>query len=284
MQYTESKQNSRHSLTHINDKTYDFFQKVNKVQHSIVTTNKLIASKTDTFNVVLNEITGNKDLEDSFINLMADANEDMVYATDLFREIMLIYLSVVFKQFVKDVKDDIKISKHTTHRKEVKERHEKAASQMLTELTLADIVNDASEGKATSFIQLKALIMKNKKYFMCKSWTKEDMFHLCNMCAITVKKNVKKEVINDLLVNFVSSANGFVKHYPLTVDALRKGVERTHSCNTVKQISESSQLMTISVVIVVRSMLKMKNGLIVMYATDGITDYVLMSLMNFGTW
>ena len=72
---------------------------------------------------------------------------------------------------------------------------------MLTELTLGDIVSDTSQGKATSFIQLKALIMKNKKYFMCKSWTKEDMFHLCNMCDIAVKKNVKEEVINGLLVN-----------------------------------------------------------------------------------
>ena len=128
MQYTESKQNSRLSLTHINDRTYEFFQKVNKVQHCIITTNKLIASKTDTFNVVLDEITANIDLEESFIDLMADAKEDTVYARDLFREIMLIYLSVVFKQFVKAVKDDIKISKHAAHRKEVKERHEKAAS------------------------------------------------------------------------------------------------------------------------------------------------------------
>ena len=124
---------------------------------------------------------------------------------------MFIYLSVVFNQFVKDIKDDMKVAKWAAHRKDLKEKHEKAASHIVNEITLLDNVSDTSTGKKRGFIQLKALIMENKKYFMCKTWTKDDMFQLCELCNISYKKSSKKEIINELLVSCLSACDQFAK-------------------------------------------------------------------------
>ena len=169
VEYTKSKQNHRHPLTHVNNDAYGFFQYLDEMQSQIVTTNNLLISKKETFNVVLEEINSNADVEEKFLAVTSGVDVDRDFARDLSREIVFIYLSVVFNQFVKDVKDDMKVTKWAAHRKDLKEKHEKAASHIVNEITLLEIVNDTYAGKKISFIQLEALIMGNKKYFMCKT-------------------------------------------------------------------------------------------------------------------
>ena len=125
---------------------------------------------------MLEEINSNTEVEEKFPTVTSDVDVDRDFTRDLCREIVFIYLSVVFSQFVKDIKDDMKVTKWTEHRKDLKEKHEKAASHIVNEITILDIVNDTSAGKKISFIQLKALIMGNMEYIMCKTWTKDDMF------------------------------------------------------------------------------------------------------------
>ena len=257
MEYTESKQNHRHSLTHIIDDVYRFFQYLDEVQSQIVTTINLLTSKKETFNVVLEEINSNADIEEKFLVVTSGVDVDRDFARDLCREIVFIYLSVVFNQFVKDVKDDMKVTKRAAHRKDLKEKHEKAASRIVNEITLLEIVNDTSAGKKISFIQLKALIMGNKKYFMCKTWTKDDMFQLYELSNISYKKSYKKEIINDLLVSCLSVSDQFAKPDYVASNDSKKNAKRKASS---VQSSPKRRETRIYVVTFTKNMLKMRSG------------------------
>ena len=193
MEYTESKQNHRHSLTHINDDAYGFFQYLDEVQSQIVTTINLLTSKKETFNVVLEEINSNADVEEKFLAVTSGVDVDRDFARDLCREIVFICLNVVFNQFVKDVKDDMKVTKRAAHRKDLKEKHEKAASCIVNEITLLEIVSDTSAGKKISFIQLKALIMGNKKYSCAKHGQRMTCFSCVNYATFHTRKVTRKK-------------------------------------------------------------------------------------------
>lgn len=232
LEETAKRQNFRHGLTNITDRSHDFFMNmVNKVTElENFATLQLYGSELPSN--VEQHIRDDKDLFHQFTSIFTSCstiheNEAMPHAyhtadVDVFHclqdisltsecisllyiEIISSFLNVYHNQLRKNYLAHIHREKKIAHRKQIT----KAKLHQTTKPALCDIYSDTSDGKHVSHLQLKACVLQNSECFLDRVYTKADLILLCKAYGSHFTNSDTKKVLNGRLVSAISNADGF---------------------------------------------------------------------------
>ena len=221
LKVTEERQYRNHGLTHLTDDAYLFFldleqARVNEINHS-----KLNKYKGQIFNKAENSLLSNEKLKLKWNFLFAGLpNQSQsqitgqkfdlaVIVAKLFNAVVIRYLHMGGKQYLRDYRRDFKWKKEEELRKRVTERKEMAQKKD-QRITAEEIEADTTEGKSYSHARLKAQVMKDKLIFTRGHLYKKQFLKLiCRAYNIPNKDMRNKETMNNALSAKIPTCNNF---------------------------------------------------------------------------
>lgn len=207
------KQNIRGSLTHINDKCFEFFEFLEKKIRHLLSFENLMIHGQDLFQFSLSCLHDDLSILQEFVNLYCytrtavEHDEEDIGEDDVVRdvvenrltetvcnlEIILkffsnLFLKVAVSQFRKNYLNVLKIEKGKALRKKVMKHGQKKNKP----ITVQEIQEDKSEGKEISQLKLKALALEDHQFY--KKFTKQELKDIGKLYGLSF--STKKTVMD----------------------------------------------------------------------------------------
>jgi hypothetical protein len=133
LQETERKQNLRASLTHITDECCDFFKHVCQQTMQLQTLKNVIEKSTDALNFVTFEITSNQSLQQKWLNLFTNCDEEHgPILEELFHDVVTLFVAPLNDQYRKDYLEQVGKPTLTAHRKQIAIKEKRNVQSLLS--------------------------------------------------------------------------------------------------------------------------------------------------------
>lgn len=125
---------------------------------------------------------------------------------------------VCHKQFLKDTKDRLNITKKKAHRDEIQKRVEKRKAEI--PISMKDIHSDKSEEKETSHMKLKINCVENENFLCSRSFTKAKLMDLCRAYGVHCTSKMTKPVIAKELHQKIITSDKMFRPESVSIDIL----------------------------------------------------------------
>jgi hypothetical protein len=182
---TNRRQNLRQSLLNISDGAMDYFMALTEEIDRFLNVSSLNIHKENLFKALQDHIGTNERIIAKWKELFADNSK----TEDIFMQVNSRYIRVCANQFKKDLKDSFQLEKAQAHRKQLKEKTEKAKAK----ITLIDMKYIKSEKPELVHLKLKIMAKENPDVFSSRQFTKKDLICMSQAYAVGYKTTSKKE-------------------------------------------------------------------------------------------
>lgn len=201
----ERRQNITRCLTYINTRCFEFFLLLNERLNKTLTVENLKSEKENIFEFVKHTLKDDDDIHRMWSALCEGiiSEED---SRPVFNELLRISRMVGHKQYLKDTKSHFQVIKKKRHREQILDKTGKAKLEI--SITMRDILNDNSENKSMSHLQLKLNCVSNTIIQNTKAFTKKNLELICNAYNCPYKQSMKKGEIAETLCTEIMASDG----------------------------------------------------------------------------
>ncbi|XP_070532887.1 uncharacterized protein [Ptychodera flava] len=222
LSFTQHKQNRRNGLTHITDKAFMFFLRVEDMRNVCLTQSNLDRHKENLINNTVTSVLNDKSMQAEFIKALEipeemlakdvhtshDATltseaESCAYA--LFSDVVKRYFNMGTGQFLRDHRRDFKVQKTTAHRKRVMQREQSSLTK-LNKIGVVQFISDSSDNKMFSHTLLQSRVTANPKFFEERIYTKQELKLFFLLYNLTYVRSHTKSTMNSKLVNRIKES------------------------------------------------------------------------------
>jgi hypothetical protein len=258
LEETTIKQNIRGSLTHINDKCFEFFEFVEKKIRFLLSSVNLMIHSQNLFQFSMDSLNKDPSILQDFINLycytrpavepeeestlddmiVKDVVENKVTETvceleNILNFFLNLFLKVAVSQFRKNYMNALKVEKSQALRKKIMKQGRKRNKP----ITVHEIQEDKSGGKEISKLRLKALAMEDHQFY--KKFTKQELRDIGKLyeLSFSTKKTVME--IGETILKVILDSN---QESAITLNESSDAVVPSQSLPPEKAIPPSKSL------------------------------------------